>query len=455
MKTICLSLLLAFPGLAASSPDRLVVHEWGTFTSIQDESGRTLGSINSDDEALPAFTHELGYFHRLKPGELPPLTYQGAPPSYPAATMRLETPVVYFHPPKSMPLPIMADVKVSFYSGWLTQFYPDAACETNGFSSNGRLGNRVSPGWLKWTGLKIGGTKSGPETTEHVWTAPRAVNAASVTTQAGESEKFLFYRGVGQLDAPLRVSQAGTAADRWAIQGNWHPLPPASERGVSGRKREEGRAVVPGSAMTIEKLWLAQFHSDGSCAYRVLDPMTVRAGETTNILQTMPASFSATEFSSANLKRLQADMRVALVKDGLFVDEADALLNTWELSYFRSWGCRLFFLVPSAWTDERLPIEISVPNDITRVMVGRIELVTPEHRALLRQLAKASVPEQPWAHYATVGNRRVLQGTMPAVYRDLGRFRNALILEEAAQRPTASLSQFIRLNGLEASTPLE
>ena len=147
-------------------------------------------------------------------------------------------------------------------------------------------------------------------------------------------------------------------------------------------------------------------------------------------------------------------MRSALIEDGLFADEADALLNTWELSYFKSWGLRLFFLVPRAWTDYRLPIEISVPSDLTRVMVGRIELVTAEHRALLRELAEAP-PEKPWARYELFGNRRVMKGIMPPAYRNLGRFRNALILDEEKQRPTEALKTFIRLNGLEASSSVD
>jgi hypothetical protein len=435
VKLICLICFLAFSALAA--PERLVVHEWGTFTSLQDETGSTLGSLNSDDEPLPSFTHELDYFHRLKPGELPPLTYQGAPPSHPAVTMRLETPVVYFHPPKSASLPIEADIKVSFYSGWLTQFYPDADAETNGFSSNGRLGTRFMPGWLKWNGLKIGAAGAhGPETTEHVWTAPRAVQAAAVTTRTGQSEKFLFYRGVGQIDAPLRVFRSGL--DDIVVQG----------------QLEAG--MVTFLPLKVRKLWLAQFRPDGTCAFRALAPIAFESVSDTNrIFQRTPATFLEDEFLSANLKKLQANMRSALIEDGLFADEADALLNTWEVSYFKSWGLRLFFLVPRTWTDYRMPIEISVPSDITRVMVGRIELITAEHRALLRQLAEEPVPDKPWARYDIVGNRRVMKGTMPPVYRDLGRFRNALILDEEARRPTEALKNFIRLNGLQASTRLE
>jgi len=37
----------------------MVVHEWGTFTSLQDETGRTIGGINADVEPLPSFVHDL------------------------------------------------------------------------------------------------------------------------------------------------------------------------------------------------------------------------------------------------------------------------------------------------------------------------------------------------------------------------------------------------------------
>lgn len=109
--------------------------------------------------------------------------------------------------------------------------------------------------------------------------------------------------------------------------------------------------------------------------------------DSTNRLLSTTGTFGDKEYHAANLAKLRADMRAALIEDGLFADESDALLNTWELSYFKSTGLRLFFLVPRAWTDERLPLDISVPAETQRVMVGRIELVTPEQRKLLAQLA--------------------------------------------------------------------
>jgi hypothetical protein len=42
---------------------------------------------------------------------------------------------------------------------------------------------------------------------------------------------------------------------------------------------------------------------------------------------------------------------------------------------------------------------------------------------------------------------------VPAAYLALGRFRNALIMDEQKQRPTESLQAFIAVNGLNKYRP--
>src|SRR5688500_1226641 len=89
--------------MTAVAEDTLLIHEWGTFTSLQDQQGQTIGGINVDDEALPGFVHRLAPL-LLKHSDVPPAILGGAPsyakgvPSaHPDITMRLETPVVYFY----------------------------------------------------------------------------------------------------------------------------------------------------------------------------------------------------------------------------------------------------------------------------------------------------------------------------------------------------------------------
>ena len=85
-----------------------------------------------------------------------------------------------------------------------------------------------------------------------------------------------------------------------------------------------------------------------------------------------------------------------LVEDGLFADEATAMLSTWQRAYFTSPGLRLFYLVPRVWTDHVLPLSISGDPAITRSMIGRVELISDQQRKSLDALARADGIDSRW-----------------------------------------------------------
>src|SRR5437867_2894362 len=157
LQTCLLASLVGFSAQAA--PANLVVHEWGTFTSLQDEAGAAIGGINTDDEPVPKFVHRMAQMLVLTPTEVPPNFFQGAPRCHPDVTMRLETPVIYFHavgPETKLP-PV--DVRVQFRGGWLTEFFPQAEVQTPGLQTNTFAFGPLSPGTisqLTWAGLKLG-----------------------------------------------------------------------------------------------------------------------------------------------------------------------------------------------------------------------------------------------------------------------------------------------------------
>src|SRR5262245_24687773 len=74
---------------AASASDRLVIHEWGTFTCLQDETGRAISGVNTDDEPVPDFVHRISDLIP-RPSELAPIYYKGVPRSHPQVFVRLE-----------------------------------------------------------------------------------------------------------------------------------------------------------------------------------------------------------------------------------------------------------------------------------------------------------------------------------------------------------------------------
>ena len=139
---------------------------------------------------------------------------------------------------------------------------------------------------------------------------------------------------------------------------------------------------------------------------------------------------------------------------------------------------RVFFLVPRAWTDRYLPLSVSVPAQITRVMVGRIELVTPQQRSVLRQIERSSAARitaeevrasldysrltmsSPEQRDGIVAEKPLRSDDIKLpkeyqLYLSLGRFRNALILDEAARHPTPGMSALISAYGLAGYRPPE
>ena len=76
----------------------------------------------------------------------------------------------------------------------------------------------------------------------------------------------------------------------------------------------------------------------------------------------------------------------ALVAEGLYEKEARAMVKTWETSWFgtEGTGTRLLYTVPRRVTDKLLPLRISpTPDETVRVLVGRIDILTPEQEAKL------------------------------------------------------------------------
>ena len=449
----------ASPGTAAGAGpgDTLIVHEWGTFTVLQDEDGKPIGGINTDDEPLPDFVHNLNHALNGPASPLPPVHFKGVPRNHPDVYTRLETPVIYFYPPGGREMTV--DVDVRFPAGWLTQYFPDAAVTAD---DRGRDGFRFGPltykssGTLSWKGLRVGGRREGPPTDVPAWLAPRRVDgAASVTTPHGETERYLFYRGVGRIDAPLSVARS-TDGRSLLVRGRL------------------GGAVPVTAGMTLGPLWLVDARPDGTSAFREI-PSIELAQDPDKVLATVPATFPEADYGPGNLARIRRGLHEALVRDGLFPDEAEGLLNTWEASYFRRPGLRMFFMVPRQWTDAHLPLRLSAPATVERAMVGRIELVTPRHRELLGRISAGPASQPDWVQEArsqlgprerdqyyredwylnTDGNPTAqrLLASMPPDYRaylELGRFRNALLLDEAKRRPTAALTAFVERYELEA-----
>ncbi len=344
-----------------------------------------------------------------------------------------------------------ADVDVQFHGGWLTQFYPQATPDAPGLKQNSFNFGPIDAstiGRLTWTNLQVGAAGQIPETEEAVWLTPRNVHASRVRTSNNESEKYLFYRGVGNIASPLSV-----ASDQ--------------NRQELTLKANIGDVVPSGDLPSIHHLWLVDIRSEGSVAYRTLKPIKLLSNSPQEPTAVVKSSFTEAEHNPQNLAKLQQEIHAALMSEGLFDEEATAMLQTWQKSYFAAGGLRLFYVVPREWTDHFLPLNISREAEIKRVMVARTELISPEQRKLLAELATGPVSDPQWIDKLpgspALGKFREgrsefgdLGAPIPKdfqTYLNLGRFRNALVLYEQSRRPTPELNKFIASYGLEEFQP--
>ncbi|HEY2384616.1 MAG TPA: hypothetical protein VGK48_25850 [Terriglobia bacterium] len=326
MKTKFLSLcLILFPVLAVSTilsstlnPRDVTVHEWGTFTSVAGEDGvatpwRTYGGR----EDLPCFVDSFGGFKSQIPG-----------------TVRMETPVLYFYSSQEA----TADVKVAFPKGTMTDWYPQASTPPNGS--------------IEWRNVRIlpRAEQSFPQGSgpSHYYLA-RETDAAPL--QVGtQTEKFLFYRGVGSF-----------------------PLP------ISARLTPDGRVQVKSlDDNTVNGVILFE-NRGGKLGYTVVGQVH---GEVT-------LDRSSLQNNRAGLFKA---LERALTDQGLYAREAHAMIQTWSDSWFEE-GARLFYILPRPTVDSVLPLAIQpAPAKTNRVFVGRTEIITPEIQSDVRQaLARRDV----------------------------------------------------------------
>jgi hypothetical protein len=316
------------------TPDTLVVHEWGTFTSVAGESGDAVAwapLIEPPD--LPCFVNRIS---RLNVKAV-------------NASVRMETPVLYFYPQHDMTL----SVHVAFPQGWITEWYPHATRVTPQPDSKLNFVGNYQNGQIDWDALQVSLRQSpefpvgkGPSryyAARHTDSAPIAI--------AGQHEKMIFYRGVGNFSIPLR--------------------PAFDSQGMLELHNTDADSVP--TAMLFE-------NRDGRLGYRIVRDVK-------GVVKIAPPEMTGTA------TELRSSLADALVKNGLYPKEAAAMIETWHDSWFES-GARLIYIVPRPMVDAVLPLKIApAATSLSRVFVGRIEILSPAvRRTIETALTAGDVP---------------------------------------------------------------
>jgi hypothetical protein len=232
----------AAAGLAAtdrpSTASSLVVHEWGTFTSVAGADGQATPwrPLNGPSD-LPCFVHVL------KDG--PKTWHPGGLPAVPAL-VRMETPVIYFYAPAGAEHTV--NVRVDFNQGLMTEWYPSASTAPQFIPKD--IAANVST--LAWNDVRItpGATPAYPkESAPSHYYAARQTGADPVRMN-GQAEKFLFYRGL----ASFSIGLAATAADdqRVRIENTGRDIPRAVLFQNRGGRIGYRLAALPRGVTTVD-----------------------------------------------------------------------------------------------------------------------------------------------------------------------------------------------------------
>ena len=362
---------LMVTGRLLAQPADYVVHEWGTFTSVSGSDGVRLPGVQHEEETLPSFVREMDglcrYMEDCGKGYGRPLHN---------VTVKLETPVLYFYSDTAR----HASVSVGFKGGSISQWYPQrSGGETPPELKRDDNGNIVSGGIdfaqgyhgaIRWDVDVLPPGAYSPATVldgdeTPAWIYPRLTDSNLVTTGDGRHEKYLFYRGVGNFDLPMtfQMPDDGTL-----------------------RIRNTGTDRVP--FLLVYDRPEPRYHDDGTIAtdearFLAIPGLDVGADSEVHMRDLeRPAHFQMPVLAS---------LQGALKSAGLYQKEADAMIQTWWRSYFKTPGRRVFWVVPRAFTDQTLPLTLEpTPKSVVRVMVGRAELLTPSfERQLLEEYRDA------------------------------------------------------------------
>jgi len=308
----------------SSQPSDLTVHEWGTFTSIAGTDGVAMDWLPlTGSTDLPSFVE---HFRDVQ--------FKGGL----RGTVRMETPVLYFYSQRETTV----SVDVAFVKGLITEWYPHADSVNPALSPRDlSLYAQKSSGAIIWNSVHIDPQDSADfpsdNSANHYFAARQTSSAPlAVDTAVGpQHEKFLFYRGVSTLLPPLTA--ALSSDNTVQLQNHFtEPIP---------------------SVILFER-------RGAKAGYRVLGPLRDQA------------AFAPLDLS-ASVDSLSNDLEGILTSEGLFPDEAHAMLETWKNSWFEE-GSRLIYIVPRSFVDSVLPLRVTpAPISTVRVFVGRLELITP------------------------------------------------------------------------------
>jgi len=347
---------------------KFVAHEWGSVNLVQDSDRALISGLVDDQSDLPPF---VNVWTENQGSQFP---------------MIIEKPILYFYSKEA----VFANVRVRCPEGILTQWWPNATKVTPVMPTDGD--NQKMPelknGILEWNWVAVSPNVAKPDFKQvgkHPWWGiARETDSAVVRVKGGE-EKFLFYRGAARLQSTLHVN-----IDVDTEVGHTFSLDP----------------VTPEKA--VRHVFTMNVPEEGAPQIGYTEQVA-EAGAKAKTLDSVDAAV--------------AILRQVLLDEGLYEKEADGMIKIWRKGMFETPGLRAMYLMERKTLDAFLPLTIQpAPDEIERVMLVRIDCLTPDREErileLLKQLGAENFRERGAAQKKLMEIGRVGQAVMRKFYED-------------------------------------
>ena len=319
----------------------LVAHEWGAVTYVNGLDGATIGKLGDDYSHLPGFVE----------------TWSGAQ-TFGVQLMR--KPVLYFYTRETRDVTVLLRCD----EGMLTQWYPKATTYRP-VKTVGHIPRMqdVKGGYVQWNDVRLlpdSDTGLAEVAADHPWWHTLREPKAATVQVNGQREKFLFYRGIGNVEQQVTVSRLG----------------------------EDDRFRIANRGADVDHVFVIRV-ADGKASIQMFETLT--RGEAREVdLSLGEDAGKVGEVVPGAL----AQWTERLEAKGLFPVEADGVSRIWKDEFFTKPGTRVVYTLRDVAVDGYIRMTVRPePARTVRVMLVHVELVTDQARAridgLITQLGDA------------------------------------------------------------------
>lgn len=318
---IFIPILILILGFNSPSPNpTLVVHQWGVITSLHSSTGAKLGSLHLNDVE----------------GKFPSYMLSTPTQAPKNALSKIESGFYLYNPTTHK-----VSIDIGFPMGIVNQWFPQKNSGDTWANNSITDFSKEQNGLISWDNIAILPNDNNEAFSKDLgsWNVLRNSKSNKLKIK-NEIEKFLYFNAVGgDLEVLLDLQF----------------------------KSDKEIIIKNKTDKNIPYIFVYEKNPDGGNVWWT-------GGLDKNCTKICTSTISSISYVNAKAE----EFRKALIKEGLFSEEAETILKAFENNWLKKNGFRVFYVFPKEDIEPILPSNISPQaNDFQRVFIGKCELLMP------------------------------------------------------------------------------